>query len=203
MSSYNVGDQVLMSGDREGTVRYVGSLDGKNGIFYGIELSTGNGKHNGTFQGKKYFTCPPGKGLFLNKSQIICRADDPDKDLKIQDDDKKSKSKSKDEDDSNNANKMQPKDDRQRSKSNWRPPQWAKEFTAHEEEDNIFAERYSSMYGKKYELKGLYGSRGHPGFKKFSKKHWSKWTADDWKAWQDYLDEENNMIEKKRTRSYR
>jgi len=151
--------------------------------------------------------------LFLNKSQIICRSDDDDRDAKVKED-TKSKPKSKDTNDNNDSSqdlgykfavnrKTGPKEERNRGKSDWKPPDWAKDYDAQDDEDDgggFLAEKYSSMVGKKYDLKGLYGSRGHPGFKKFRNKPWNKWTEEDWKAWQAHLDEENDMIEKERRR---
>jgi len=215
--SYHVGDKILIRGGREGTVHYVGPLENKNGTFYGIEMMNGNGKHNGIFEGKKYFVCPQGKGLFLNKSQIVCHADDVLKDEKLKEDELKNKLKSKEtntpttddvkiehsqDSGKKNANrKTGPKEEHTQTKSTWKPPEWTKDYTSQDDTDSGFlAERYTSMYGKKYELKGLYGSRGHPGFKKFRNTHYTKWTEEDWKAWQEHLNEENSMIEKERKR---
>merc|ERR1712129_484285 len=56
--------------DRVGIIQYKGALDGKNGVFYGIELSKGKGKHSGLFKGKRYFMCQKGTGIFVDKKQI-------------------------------------------------------------------------------------------------------------------------------------
>lgn len=56
MDSYEVGETVYITNDREGVIRFKGKVDGKNGILYGIELTVGKGKHNGTVQGKQYFS---------------------------------------------------------------------------------------------------------------------------------------------------
>lgn len=51
-----------------GTVLYIGTVDGKNGIWAGVEWDRpGRGKHNGTYHGHTYFRCrKPGKyGSFL------------------------------------------------------------------------------------------------------------------------------------------
>eukprot|EP00483_Globobulimina_turgida_P004389 UN04398 len=83
-----VDDVVELTKDRIGIVRYKGPLYGKNGIFYGIELTTGTGKHCGSFRGKRYFMCHKTKGIFVNKKQILYK-------LKFEDDKKKKKKKSK------------------------------------------------------------------------------------------------------------
>ncbi|CAK8672077.1 unnamed protein product [Clavelina lepadiformis] len=54
-----------------GTVRYIGHLPTRDEIFVGVELDGYDGKHSGTFQGKKYFTCPTNKGIFTPFSKVI------------------------------------------------------------------------------------------------------------------------------------
>ena len=40
------------------TVRWVGSLDGKQGLWRGVEWDNpSKGKHNGSHNGKRYFDC--------------------------------------------------------------------------------------------------------------------------------------------------
>ncbi|KAI8621622.1 hypothetical protein BC830DRAFT_160736 [Chytriomyces sp. MP71] len=61
-----VGDRVRVRADRRaGTVRYLGETQFAPGVWAGIELDTPGGKHNGTVQGVKYFSCEAGKGVFL------------------------------------------------------------------------------------------------------------------------------------------
>ena len=41
-----------------GTIRYVGEVEGTDGVWLGVEWDDSNrGKHNGTKDGKRYFTC--------------------------------------------------------------------------------------------------------------------------------------------------
>jgi len=54
-----------------GTVRYIGHLASRNEIFIGVELDSTDGKHTGTFQGVKYFSCPINKGIFTPFSKVI------------------------------------------------------------------------------------------------------------------------------------
>ncbi|RCI06115.1 hypothetical protein CU098_006189 [Rhizopus stolonifer] len=55
-----------------GTLRYMGPVDFKTGIWAGVELdSKGQGKNDGSAQGKRYFTCPPKSGIFISASKII------------------------------------------------------------------------------------------------------------------------------------
>ncbi|XP_039258304.2 uncharacterized protein LOC120334857 isoform X1 [Styela clava] len=54
-----------------GNVKYVGHLPGRSEVFVGVESDNFDGKHCGTFQGSKYFSCPPNKGIFAPFSKII------------------------------------------------------------------------------------------------------------------------------------
>eukprot|EP00484_Ammonia_sp_Unknown_P014455 CAMPEP_0197059486 /NCGR_PEP_ID=MMETSP1384-20130603/117971_1 /TAXON_ID=29189 /ORGANISM="Ammonia sp." /LENGTH=61 /DNA_ID=CAMNT_0042494553 /DNA_START=13 /DNA_END=194 /DNA_ORIENTATION=- len=53
-----VGDRVkLKKDDLVGTVRFVGEIQGKTGIFYGVELEEPKGKNDGIVDKVKYFKC--------------------------------------------------------------------------------------------------------------------------------------------------
>ncbi len=88
--SYAIGDSVKLTKEREGEIKFRGNIDGKKGIFYGIELTSGKGKNDGSIKGKSYFKvwcflqplpensktkktpqCAPGNGVFVPKSQIL------------------------------------------------------------------------------------------------------------------------------------
>ncbi|KAK0466245.1 dynactin [Desarmillaria tabescens] len=53
-----------------GVIRWNGSLSGKPGKFFGIELYEPNGKNDGTFEGQAYFKCRMNYGLFVRPVQI-------------------------------------------------------------------------------------------------------------------------------------
>ncbi|CEP11141.1 hypothetical protein [Parasitella parasitica] len=58
--------------NKTGTLRFVGQVDGKTGIFAGVELDEkGQGKNDGSVQGKKYFTCPAKSGIFIAVDKVI------------------------------------------------------------------------------------------------------------------------------------
>lgn len=69
-----VGDAVrIKSMGMEGTVRYVGGVDGKSGVWVGVELDSGfegRGKNDGTVDGKRYFDCKPLCGVFVQNSKL-------------------------------------------------------------------------------------------------------------------------------------
>ncbi|ESO02289.1 hypothetical protein HELRODRAFT_188652 [Helobdella robusta] len=54
-------------------VHYIGSVDFAEGIWLGVELKTPRGKHDGTVQGKRYFSCRPGHGLLVRPSKVYVR----------------------------------------------------------------------------------------------------------------------------------
>uniref|UniRef100_A0A3Q4HBT7 Kinesin family member 13A n=1 Tax=Neolamprologus brichardi TaxID=32507 RepID=A0A3Q4HBT7_NEOBR len=63
------GEQVWV-GKRRGTVHYVGGVEFAKGIWIGVKLDMAVGKHNGTVQGRVYFRCPPGHGVFVKPSRL-------------------------------------------------------------------------------------------------------------------------------------
>ncbi|EPY52340.1 hypothetical protein SPOG_01666 [Schizosaccharomyces cryophilus OY26] len=64
MSYVNVGDSVLVH-DELGIVRFAGSTDFASGIWLGVEMVDKVGRNDGSIQGKRYFTCEEGKGVFI------------------------------------------------------------------------------------------------------------------------------------------
>ncbi|XP_044063365.1 kinesin-like protein KIF13A isoform X11 [Siniperca chuatsi] len=63
------GEQVWV-GKRRGIVHYVGGVEFAKGIWIGVKLDMAVGKHNGTVQGRVYFRCPPGHGVFVKPSRL-------------------------------------------------------------------------------------------------------------------------------------
>lgn len=68
---YAVDDVVVLTNNREGTVRYAGRVHFESGIHYGIELYRGKGDHNGTFEKVTYFRCLSPNGIFAQEDDII------------------------------------------------------------------------------------------------------------------------------------
>jgi tubulin-specific chaperone E len=53
----SLGTRFALSG-YIGTIKYVGEVDGTNGIWLGVEWDDpSRGKHDGTKDGKRYFSC--------------------------------------------------------------------------------------------------------------------------------------------------
>uniref|UniRef100_A0A673UK16 CAP-Gly domain containing linker protein 3 n=1 Tax=Suricata suricatta TaxID=37032 RepID=A0A673UK16_SURSU len=65
-----VGDRVLVAGQKQGIVRFYGKTDFAPGYWYGIELDQPTGKHDGSVFGVRYFTCPARHGVFAPASRI-------------------------------------------------------------------------------------------------------------------------------------
>jgi len=70
-----LGRTYQLTDGRIGVVKFIGQTTFRPGIeWFGLELTEGKGNNNGTVQGLSYFSCPKGKGVFvqLNKIAIPC-----------------------------------------------------------------------------------------------------------------------------------
>ncbi len=65
-----VGMRCEVRGDWRGVVQYVGSVQGKKGIWVGVELDEPLGKNDGSVGGIKYFEAKNKYGLFVPPEQI-------------------------------------------------------------------------------------------------------------------------------------
>ncbi|KAG1765492.1 hypothetical protein EV702DRAFT_1204525 [Suillus placidus] len=72
--TFEVGDNVrIESLGFEGCLRYIGEIDGKSGLWAGVELSggfSGKGKNDGSVGGKQYFVCPLNCGVFVATTKL-------------------------------------------------------------------------------------------------------------------------------------
>ncbi|KFY24414.1 hypothetical protein V493_05253 [Pseudogymnoascus sp. VKM F-4281 (FW-2241)] len=73
-----VGELVDVPGHMHGTVKFLGTVAGKKGVFAGVELSeeySARGKNNGDVDGVSYFkTSIPGAGIFLPVARATRRS---------------------------------------------------------------------------------------------------------------------------------
>ncbi|KAJ0167551.1 Tip elongation protein 1 [Colletotrichum tanaceti] len=80
-NDFVVGDVVEVPGNMLGTVRFIGSVDGKKGTFAGVELHpefSQRGKNSGEVEGVSYFTTTlPGAGIFLPLNKAVRRDSPP------------------------------------------------------------------------------------------------------------------------------
>ncbi|KAM9155076.1 CAP-Gly domain-containing linker protein 4 isoform 1-T2 [Pangshura tecta] len=65
-----LGDKVLVVGQRTGTVRFYGTTKFAPGFWCGIELNKPHGKNNGSVGGVQYFSCLPRYGIFAPPSRV-------------------------------------------------------------------------------------------------------------------------------------
>ncbi|KAG7470726.1 hypothetical protein MATL_G00116920 [Megalops atlanticus] len=65
-----VGDQVLVAGQKQGIVRFYGKTDFAPGYWFGVELEQPTGKHDGSVFGVRYFSCLPKYGVFAPPSRV-------------------------------------------------------------------------------------------------------------------------------------
>jgi len=64
-----VGNRVSTA-NGTGIVRFVGTTAFAAGKWIGVELDGPTGKNNGTVQGKAYFSCRDGYGVFVHPARI-------------------------------------------------------------------------------------------------------------------------------------
>ncbi|KAA3674271.1 CAP-Gly domain-containing linker protein 3/4 [Paragonimus westermani] len=64
IQKFQLGDRVLVSGQRRGTIRFIGTTHFASGTWYGVELEQAVGKNNGSIGGISYFECPADHGVF-------------------------------------------------------------------------------------------------------------------------------------------
>ena len=62
-----------------GTVRFAGTTAFASGRWIGVELDAPNGKNNGSVQGRAYFACRDGCGVFVRPAGIKAIVDVPPK----------------------------------------------------------------------------------------------------------------------------
>ncbi|KAG9073871.1 hypothetical protein FS749_014603, partial [Ceratobasidium sp. UAMH 11750] len=71
---FEVGDAVrIESLGMEGTLQFIGEIEGKSGIWAGVELApmfAGRGKNDGSVNGIHYFTCAPKCGVFTLPNKL-------------------------------------------------------------------------------------------------------------------------------------
>jgi len=66
-----VGQKVVILGKRKGTVRFIGTTAFGPGEWVGIELEKPTGTHDGMANGHRYFTCPQGHGVYVQRQGVL------------------------------------------------------------------------------------------------------------------------------------
>ncbi|XP_075250397.1 uncharacterized protein LOC142342747 isoform X2 [Convolutriloba macropyga] len=71
----SIGDRIKFSrtGGKisQGIVMYIGTLPSRSDYYLGVELCDAEGKHDGVFQDRRYFTCAKNKGVFVSFKKIV------------------------------------------------------------------------------------------------------------------------------------
>eukprot|EP01147_Barroeca_monosierra_P002043 gene2043-5113_t len=71
---FKVGDCVIVENSHQGPsqaiVHYMGMVSFGDGPWVGVELQDRPGKHDGTKENVRYFTCPPGTGMFVRPDKV-------------------------------------------------------------------------------------------------------------------------------------
>ncbi|KAL4077235.1 hypothetical protein V8B97DRAFT_1915339 [Scleroderma yunnanense] len=72
--SVHIGTRFCTTSGYLGTIRYVGNVNGTQGVWYGVEWDNPDrGKHDGVKDGRRYFTCRvPNAGSFIRPSKSLC-----------------------------------------------------------------------------------------------------------------------------------
>jgi hypothetical protein len=75
MADFNIGDRVLVTTSdrnrRRGQLLFKGKVHFAPGIWAGVELDQQEGKTDGMEDGKRYFSCKPGHGLFVPGNDLM------------------------------------------------------------------------------------------------------------------------------------
>lgn len=70
ISSIPLGSRVVVDGGKTGTVRFVGPVQFREGIWVGVQLDFAQGKNDGSVNGVRYFTCDRAHGLFVSSGKV-------------------------------------------------------------------------------------------------------------------------------------
>lgn len=65
-----IGDKIQFTYHCVAIVKYIGEVEGKEGIWIGLELDKPLGKHNGTYESKKYFECSDYHGILYRQEKL-------------------------------------------------------------------------------------------------------------------------------------
>ena len=69
-NNLNIGDRIIIHDGRQATIKFIGHVKFASGIHIGIVLDKPSGKHDGRFNGRRYFHCNKFHGLFIKPCSI-------------------------------------------------------------------------------------------------------------------------------------
>jgi dynactin complex subunit len=56
---------------QRGTIQFIGALEGREGVYVGVELEQPLGTHDGKYKEKQYFSCPDKHGIFIMEKYLL------------------------------------------------------------------------------------------------------------------------------------
>ena len=66
-----IGDKVKLEYNLIGTIRFIGKMKNRDGIWYGIELNNSDGDNDGSIVNIRYFSTDNNRGTFVKESSIL------------------------------------------------------------------------------------------------------------------------------------
>ena len=76
LSDFQVGQIIELTDGRSATIRFLGSPHFASGDWVGVELDDASGKNDGAVQGRRYFECSAGHGMFVKPGAITIVEDE-------------------------------------------------------------------------------------------------------------------------------
>ncbi|CAG5135937.1 unnamed protein product, partial [Candidula unifasciata] len=70
VDDFKIGDRIWVSGNKPGTIAFIGETQFAPGDWAGIVLDDGIGKNDGSVMGIRYFQCEPKRGVFSRLSKL-------------------------------------------------------------------------------------------------------------------------------------
>ncbi|KAI8491546.1 hypothetical protein Bbelb_307460 [Branchiostoma belcheri] len=70
LAEYKLGDNVVVDGDKAGVLRFKGPTSFAPGMWAGVELRKAIGDSDGSWDGMRYFSCAPDRGVFVTPDNL-------------------------------------------------------------------------------------------------------------------------------------
>ena len=77
VDDFAVDEKVWVNGSRPGIIRFIGDTKFSSGKWIGVQITSPDGKNDGTVAGVRYFACPNNCGVFV-KPQRLTKAPMPE-----------------------------------------------------------------------------------------------------------------------------
>lgn len=77
VDDFHLDEKVWVNGSRPGIIRFIGETKFATGKWIGVQLTSPDGKNDGSVSGVRYFACPNNCGVFV-KPQRLTKAPMPD-----------------------------------------------------------------------------------------------------------------------------